>query len=353
MLSNPLLRKSLENPAARAQMEALLADPSKLDSALSNPMLKRAVGFMSSDMKQSFEQLQNPDTRKQFVEQITQPGRMNGLLDAVEKKRMQNDAATPAAAAADAAPVPKPAAPATPVAAPKAATPVAAAAAATPTPSTAAPSTSSSSSTPPPPPPSDGQGAAAAAASSPEDSLTPTQRRLFRWSDLLLGGVAGFLVWQLAAFLLDRPEVLDAVVSAAEEDALIQAKVGSPAKAGLLWSGNVNPTHASLVVPISGPKGSATVHARAFYDKHFKSWKLMLLQASVDGEAQKHTLLIPDRFVIKPRYVSPEEAERIRKKYEDMQTKMAEHHARRTPVVDPAAAVTQVQAATPADKSSK
>jgi hypothetical protein len=183
--------------------------------------------------------------------------------------------------------------------------------------------------------------------------LTPTQRRLFRWSDLLLGGVAGFLVWQLAAFLLDRPEVLDAVVSAAEEDALIQAKVGSPAKAGLLWSGNVNPTHASLVVPISGPKGSATVHARAFYDKHFKSWKLMLLQASVDGEAQKHTLLIPDRFVIKPRYVSPEEAERIRKKYEDMQAKMAEHHARRTPVVDPAAAVTQAQAATPVDKASK
>ena len=148
---------------------------------------------------------------------------------------------------------------------------------------------------------------------------------------MLLGIFAGVLLWKVVEFVLEHPEALDAVVSAAEGDELIQAKCGSPLKAGWTWSGSVNPTHASLVVPVSGPKGEAIVHARAFYDAHSKSWKMMLLQASVDGEAQKHTLLIPDQFVIKPRYVSPEEAERIRLKYQTMQQKMAIKHGQPMP----------------------
>lgn len=161
--------------------------------------------------------------------------------------------------------------------------------------------------------------------------LTTNQRRMFKATDYLLGGVLGFMLCRLAFHLLDSPEVLEEVVKAAEEDELIQAKVGSPLKTSMLWSGNVNETNASLVIPISGPKGTATIHARAFYDNHFKAWKLMLLQASFDDTegAQKHTLVIPERFVVRPRYVSPEEALRIKKKHDDMIAKMAELHAKK------------------------
>lgn len=150
---------------------------------------------------------------------------------------------------------------------------------------------------------------------------------------LVLFGIGlGILLFNLFLFLSDHPDVIDEIVAAAGEDELVQAQIGVPLSepwGGITWSGNVSETNAQLVIPVQGPKGSGTLHARAFWDAHSKSWKLMLLQASLDSQpesAQKHSLLIPDRLVIKPRYVSPEEAERIRAKYDAMQRAMAEKH---------------------------
>jgi hypothetical protein len=156
------------------------------------------------------------------------------------------------------------------------------------------------------------------------------------WIDVALGVLCGVLLFRVGAFLLDRPPVLSALVEAAEEDELVRAKVGTPIKLSYLpgysWTGNVTEENAQVVLPISGPLGSATLHARALFDHHFKVWKIMVLQlGDVDGVAQKHTLPIPDRFVIKPRYVSPEEAQRIKKKYDDMQAKMEAIHANKPP----------------------
>lgn len=149
---------------------------------------------------------------------------------------------------------------------------------------------------------------------------------------VLFGLVLGVLLFQLLMFLSDHPAVIDDVLSAAAEDELVQAQIGTPLSepwAGVTWSGNVTEHQAQLVIPVQGPKGSGTLHARAMWDAHGKGWKLMLLQTTLGSQpdsAQKHSLMIPDRFVIKPRYVSPAEAERIRAKYESMQRAMAEKH---------------------------
>lgn len=164
-----------------------------------------------------------------------------------------------------------------------------------------------------------------------DELLTVGQRRFFHITDWLLGGFLGLMVGKLLQHLLDWPDVLDECVAAASEDELIQSKVGTPVKASFRWSGSVNEHNASLVIPISGPNGTATLHARAFYDTHFKAWKLMLFQVSFDDTegAQKHSLIIPERFIVRPRYVSPEEALRIRQKHDDMIAKLAESHAKK------------------------
>ena len=315
MLSNPAMRAALDDPRIAELLSNPTAASEKLTAMLSNPLMRMAASKMIPGMDDMLKQMdaQTPEQRAAMMERM-KDGQMMSAVVAKAKEQIKSQEAAAAAAEKQAAPT----------AAAAAKTQAQAQAAAKPSIAAASGSGSGSGANKPPPPPTAAPAAVAASSSKPASPRS--------WVDLLFGIGLGILLFNLFLFLSDHPDVIDEVVKAAGEDEMIKAQLGSPLKepwGGITWSGNVTDSNAQLVVPVQGPKGSGVLHARAFFDGHSKSWKLMLLQATLGSQpesAQKHSLLIPDRLVIKPRYVSPEEAERIRAKYEAMQRAMAEKH---------------------------
>lgn len=82
-------------------------------------------------------------------------------------------------------------------------------------------------------------------------------------------------------------------VTRAKSDPRVVAALGSPIKEGLFLSGNINGTGGSgqtdLTIPISGPKGKATLYAVG--TKTAGEWHYTTLTVRVDGTGQAINLV--------------------------------------------------------------
>ncbi len=84
-------------------------------------------------------------------------------------------------------------------------------------------------------------------------------------------------------------------LSAAQHDPSVVAALGAPVDPGWFTMGEVSATpasgHATLSIPISGPRGAGTIDARA--DKAGGKWTFSTLSVHIDGRASLLNLLPP------------------------------------------------------------
>ena len=84
----------------------------------------------------------------------------------------------------------------------------------------------------------------------------------------------------------------DALAKAQAEPAVVEA-LGSPIKDGLIFSGKTEVNGASgeanLAIPISGPKGEATIYAVA--EKSAGVWNYSILAVEIKGSSERIDLL--------------------------------------------------------------
>jgi hypothetical protein len=82
-------------------------------------------------------------------------------------------------------------------------------------------------------------------------------------------------------------------VARAKANPQVVEKLGTPIEEGFFVGGNISVANergnASLTIPISGPKGSATIFADA--EKRGGPWEFSVLEVSIKGEARKIDLL--------------------------------------------------------------
>jgi hypothetical protein len=81
----------------------------------------------------------------------------------------------------------------------------------------------------------------------------------------------------------------------AQKDARVQQRLGTPIEAGWFASGSVNVSGSSgkadLTIPISGPKGKATIYVDA--TKFASEWKFNKLEVGFEGDPEHLDLLAP------------------------------------------------------------
>ncbi|MGH9577050.1 MAG: cytochrome c oxidase assembly factor Coa1 family protein [Terriglobales bacterium] len=122
------------------------------------------------------------------------------------------------------------------------------------------------------------------------------------WGKTLAIGCFG-LVLAFAAFAtlivvvvfgaMKSSDVYKTAVARAKANPVVVEKLGTPMEEGFLVSGNIDASpgrgEAKLTIPISGPKGSATIYADA--TKRGADWEFSVLEVVIEGEAQKIDLL--------------------------------------------------------------
>ena len=81
----------------------------------------------------------------------------------------------------------------------------------------------------------------------------------------------------------------------AQKDPRVTQRLGTPIKSGMFVSGNINVAgtsgKADITIPISGPKGKATIYVDA--TKFAGEWKFDRLEVGFDGDPQRVDLLAP------------------------------------------------------------
>ena len=105
---------------------------------------------------------------------------------------------------------------------------------------------------------------------------------------LLCGGllvvVIGFGVFKL----LKSSTPYQLAVARAKADPQVIAALGTPIEEGLIPTGNINVNNnngnANLQIPISGPKGGASIHVVA--TEQASTWTIQDIEITVDGAAQ-------------------------------------------------------------------
>ncbi len=109
---------------------------------------------------------------------------------------------------------------------------------------------------------------------------------------LLCGGCLGLFVFGIFG-ALKSSEVYQQAVAKAQASEEVQSAIGEPIVAGTFVSGSIEVSGASgnadLAIPISGPKGSATVYAVA--KKSAGRWSYTTLEVEVKGAAGRIDLL--------------------------------------------------------------
>ena len=109
---------------------------------------------------------------------------------------------------------------------------------------------------------------------------------------LVCGGFVTLLV-ALVFGVIRNTEVYAQAVYAARTDAQVVAALGTPIEEGFLVSGNIEVSDqsgsADLAIPISGPYGSATIHAVA--EKQRGEWFFDNLEVVVDETDERIDLL--------------------------------------------------------------
>jgi len=91
-------------------------------------------------------------------------------------------------------------------------------------------------------------------------------------------------------------DVYQEALARAKKNNKVQATIGTPIQEGFFATGNINVSgtkgNADLAIPISGPKGSATVYAVA--RKEAGKWTFSTLDVVVDGGGNRINLLEKD-----------------------------------------------------------
>jgi hypothetical protein len=103
---------------------------------------------------------------------------------------------------------------------------------------------------------------------------------------LIAIGVAFIVCIFLLVFsVLKSTDVYKAALERAKSDDRVVGALGSPIRAGMFTSGKINATgpsgDADIGIPISGPKGKATIYAVAI--KSAGKWEFSKLAVQVDG----------------------------------------------------------------------
>lgn len=105
---------------------------------------------------------------------------------------------------------------------------------------------------------------------------------------LFVGGIFTFI-----STMMRSSDPYKVALSAASHDPVVVAALGTPIEAGWFPTGQINVSgstgNANLSIPISGPRGSATVAVVA--DKTGGTWTYRTLAVAIDGRAAAVNLL--------------------------------------------------------------
>jgi hypothetical protein len=112
---------------------------------------------------------------------------------------------------------------------------------------------------------------------------------------LVIAGL-GVLVTILVMVTMADSEASKMAFAAAQSNPTVKQRLGEPIKRGLFTSGSIEVSgpsgHADIAIPISGPKGRATLYAVA--RKSADLWKLDTLQVGFGEETERLDLLKHD-----------------------------------------------------------
>lgn len=105
--------------------------------------------------------------------------------------------------------------------------------------------------------------------------------------------VAGLVL--VVAGAMKSSDAYKLALDKAQRDPRVQQRLGTPIEPGMFVSGSTNVSgtsgKADITIPISGPKGKATIYVDA--TKFASEWSFNRLEVGFDGDAQRLNLLDP------------------------------------------------------------
>jgi hypothetical protein len=115
----------------------------------------------------------------------------------------------------------------------------------------------------------------------PEQPSPPPSPPSSWWTvgDVVLGALLGASLYNLADVVFSFPEPGPTVVRLAEKEPRVLEVLGAPLSRGFDWKGTVQDDFADLLIPVSGPKASGFLHAKAVFADN--QWIYMLLLAEL------------------------------------------------------------------------
>lgn len=140
----------------------------------------------------------------------------------------------------------------------------------------------------------------------PNPMMPPPQRpgwwsRNWKWfvpvslvSLLVFGGLVIALIFTVVMGSIKGSVPYTRAMAQAKSDPALVAELGTPIEAGWFVTGSISTSsgsgsHADLSIPISGPKGSGTLHVVALkspFAAETNDWKITVLEAKVDGRSE-------------------------------------------------------------------
>jgi F0F1-type ATP synthase membrane subunit c/vacuolar-type H+-ATPase subunit K len=124
----------------------------------------------------------------------------------------------------------------------------------------------------------------------------------------LLGGLAILIIGVALAIVglvmvsIKHSDVYTQAMKGVSENPEVQQELGTPLKADFFIMGYINTSssssHAELTIPLSGPKGTATVYVVA--SKDLGEWSFERLIVKIDGSGKKLNLLHAEQGALPP-----------------------------------------------------
>ncbi len=99
----------------------------------------------------------------------------------------------------------------------------------------------------------------------------------------MLYGALALTVYKAYRFAVDEPPATAMILAEAERNSEIKERVGSPLKLSFMWSGNSDKGQLVADLPVTGPKGKATLRVRAVNIPN-EGWRILMLDAIVGSE---------------------------------------------------------------------
>ncbi len=106
----------------------------------------------------------------------------------------------------------------------------------------------------------------------------------------------GVAVFALVMSFMKGADACQMSLKAAQESEVVRAELGEPITMGWFVSGNIKINNgdgtAEVHVPVSGPKGSASIHTVGT-KKDGDPWKFTTMQATIEASGKQVNLLKP------------------------------------------------------------